>query len=659
MIATVINNSSLKTNYYSIPTATLKSGGLDLTHVTLIAAVIDPSLVGAGMSGTLDIFAKGIFFQTGIIGSATGTPSALPNVPKVVKYSASQSNTFASVLSTRDFSVAYNISRSNVAGGTISFDDASTVPVESANLSGLSTWVFRVNGTPKKVKVVVEDVNAKRSQVILPNTDNAATPYYSIPSSMLTNGGVNLSAVRYISFVVDTNLTGNGAANNGSFKVSTGGVLALFVSPSASTLPLTVLPRYPVIDKLSGSYWPTVFYQMSTNHSRLTYVMVMSSTWSGATIRFDDFGTPQVETADLSGLPSLVFGLQATPSSTYPVIPTSLKLEIKDYSSNTEHTVSVDIVGITNSRINYFKITNTLLAGIDLTKVRFISFVADSSHVASGWQSVDIWAAGLSYQRAVMGSAASNFSPMPSNPKVLVTGGSQIATSVAASTSDLTLSYNISSADYAGATIAFDNYLTQPIESADLSSLPALVFKLVSTPHDLQQENNVKLEVLDANSKKASIILKDSDHNWSYIYTNSTYTYSSNYTIPTSLITSAGVDMAHVTAINFIVDNNLTSGDNQGTFHVVTGGGLQFDDHGLAYGSATGIPTPLPNLPKVIPVGGSPASTIASTISTSDFTVTYSIANNEWSGGTILFDDYGTVPIETADLSALSSLFSG
>ena len=83
VIATAINNSATKTNYYSIPTSVLVTGGLDLTHVKLISVVVDSNATGGG-AGSLYMYK----YFLPVTGAATGTPSFLTNTPRLLQQAA-------------------------------------------------------------------------------------------------------------------------------------------------------------------------------------------------------------------------------------------------------------------------------------------------------------------------------------------------------------------------------------------------------------------------------------------------------------------------------------------------------------------------------------------------------------------------------------------
>ena len=186
--------------------------GVDRTKIQAISIYFDYKVVKG--AGSFYLFSKGQKYQRTTIGTTTGIPSTFPNTPKIIVSGGSLSNTIASTITTSNFKVTYNLVGSAAwAGGTILFDDYGTVPIESADLSGRSSLVFKVNGAPKKVKFEIEDASGANRFILslLQNTSSALTQYFTITSGEITSAGVDMAHIRDINFIVITNLTGSAA----------------------------------------------------------------------------------------------------------------------------------------------------------------------------------------------------------------------------------------------------------------------------------------------------------------------------------------------------------------------------------------------------------------------------------------------------------------
>ncbi|MBI3267051.1 MAG: hypothetical protein HYZ67_08415, partial [Chlamydiae bacterium] len=85
--------------------------------------------------------------------------------------------------------------------------------------------------------------------------------------------------------------------------------------------------------------------------------------WAGGGFTFDDFGTYDIETVDLSGFTQLVFGLKGGTDK--------VKFEIVD---GDDHKASAELSGILPDQEQVWTIPTSMLQGVNLTKVRLIYF---------------------------------------------------------------------------------------------------------------------------------------------------------------------------------------------------------------------------------------------------------------------------------------------
>ncbi|MDP3920871.1 MAG: hypothetical protein Q8R76_08715 [Candidatus Omnitrophota bacterium] len=182
---------------------------------------------------------------------------------------------------------------------------------------------------------------------------------------------------------------------------------------------------------------------------------------------------------------------------------------------------------------------------------------------------------------------------------------------------------------WAGTGFTYDDFRTGAIETGDLTRLSEFTFGLQGTI------NQLKMEIVDENDQKSFVYLtgirSDTERVW---------------TVPRSAFQN--VNMSRVRVIYFIVE-----GQNQ-TGNVTVNQYPRGSGYADIYQSEEHI-TRLPGRPRnntVIPNGAS-----ASIEDTGrGIRMTYDTGAPGWVGGGFNYDDFGTGPIETANLSGYESL---
>ncbi|MBI2166879.1 MAG: hypothetical protein HYU34_01400 [Candidatus Omnitrophica bacterium] len=151
----------------------------------------------------------------------------------------------------------------------------------------------------------------------------------------------------------------------------------------ASHLPITVFPNRPVLGifetdgELTGQQSDLV--QSSTGFVRFNYDVRPADSFAALSIQFDDFGTQAIETADLSGLPQITFGLRS--DNTCPANGTRpcLKIELED-ANQQKAIFNVQGISTVEKSFNIFRdVVHTFFPAFSLEKVRFINFVFDQN----------------------------------------------------------------------------------------------------------------------------------------------------------------------------------------------------------------------------------------------------------------------------------------
>ena len=516
--------------------------------------------------------------------------------------------------SSSNFTVSYQLpTESDWDGVMVRWDDWGPHDVSS-----ISTFVFAVRGTANKIKVEFEATNSSKSIFVLQNITNV-WQYFHIPSTSITN---DRTKMKVISFVTDSGLAGT--VKTGTYEVVVQGLTFDWRVNGSGSGAATALPNLPRVVGVGGGNTDTVI--VNTNPSVVDVSYNVHSGWSGATIAYDNPDTwPAIEYQDLSGYPSLVFGLWGDARN--------VKIEFLDRSN------AVMIAQCTNvgTTAKYYTIQLGLLTN-QLHAISAINFVVDSNLVASGnlTGQLHIRSAGLDYALQVNGTGSGSPTVLPAEPALDKVGGANSDTVLSLNSSSNFVVYYTVTSGWSGASILYDDYGTVPVEAGNLSSFGSLVFGLAGDPA------SVKCEIQDSTGRKMSA---------TFANVGSTLQY---YSISAQHITNKLVNPAAIASISFVIDEGLAGAGNLTGSLSVMSGGLKFPLQlsPLPSGTLTTLPaTPV----AVTPVGGANPDTQVDQYSSGRFRVYYSVASG-WSGASILYDDYGSVPVETGDFSGLASV---
>ena len=641
-VKTIFNLLSVSNTwqYYHIPASNIAS----IAYARTISFVADYGSVGSAKTGTIDVVVHGLTYEPIIYidpGSATNV-TWLKDGPFV----SGIDTTEVAQLSTTNFIVYYNLSTNGIGStghGAADWDAAmvswgySGTNVVFKNLSEYTSFVFAVRGTANSVKVEFQSktnastTNLVKAIAVLRSVTNT-WQYYNIPASFIdTNtGSGNLQFMQSITFVAV--YADVGTVKTGQFEVVVRG-LTYYPPLGPTNGPATVLPNQPRVIPVGGAN-PNTVVMNTTNVIDVTYNV--TNGWSGASIQYGTQGTN--DSQNLSAYTNLVFGLWGGAKK--------VKIELLDAFTNKAIFICTN-VGATVT--NYYSIDTTRIrsfANTDITNISMISFVVDKDLVTPTGNLVGnfhILSGGLYVDWYVGPSNAGPATILPNSPQVIPVGGANTNTVVVNSTNVIDVNYDLltSGGGWSGATILYDNYGTPGTkESQDLSFTNNLVFGLWGNA------KNVKIEFLDAFNKKSIVTCTNVTSSKQY------------YWINTARI-NTNADITRISSISFVVDSNLVtggSGDPSGWFHVESGGlAIHYPD--IAPTSMVSLtllpPTPL----DVIPVGGAAPGTRVEQYDSGHFRVYYSITSStNWSGASILYDDFGTETTEVGNFSTLTSV---
>lgn len=315
----------------------------------------------------------------------------------------------------------------------------------------------------------------------------------------------------------------------------------------------------------------------------------IQSGWAAGGIVYD-------QAVNLSGMHNIIVGLKGDSHR--------VKLEIKD---SLNHAVSVYLEGVDPNQEKIFAIPTSLLQGIDLTNVKYVTFIVEGENKTG-----TLW---ISRTPDPMWISAS---PALTSQDINIPGqgvdypgiNSLInVTTLEASDRGMKMVYDIP-ADGVWAGAGFMYYAPGVAVSRDLSGLSELVFGIQGTPQ------RIKLEVKDEAGKSASVYLDGIELNNEKIWS-----------IPTSDLN--GINLAKVSYLYFIVEGNNQSG----TLFVNRVKAAQW------ISPAPVVPAPpAPNLPTTgrnVYGVADPSATASVSTNATGFTLTYNTMQTTWAAVSI------------------------
>ncbi|MBI1978172.1 MAG: hypothetical protein HYS55_05415, partial [Candidatus Omnitrophica bacterium] len=246
---------------------------------------------------------------------------------------------------------------------------------------------------------------------------------------------------------------------------------------------------------------------------------------------YDNFGTVQTETFDLSGLTELDFGIRGDVSD--------IKFEITDVNNQK---VTLLLTGVTSTEERIWSIPTSMLNGIDLTQIRFISFVVDGENLQGDVEVNRITAPPvIPVSGPISPAVGLTDSQVTLVPDVPITTAESSITRI--SNELVELNYDVSgNALHSRLSVRFDDLETPyVIESTDLSFLDRLIFGVSATG-----TNQVQVEIIDASgAKSVETLVKVSEQEQFYVIDFSKL--------------NTPVDLAHIQVIRFSVNPGIVN----------------------------------------------------------------------------------------------------
>jgi len=366
-----------------------------------------------------------------------------------------------------------------------------------------------------------------------------------------------------------------------------------------------VIPGAPDPILTGGSSPNSTMTQAGAEVATIDYDVTGFGTWAGVTFNYDDFGTVPYESADLSGLTQLVFGLTSDANT--------VRFEIEDADGDRDVFTLRNVT--TSERV--YEIDVTLISSlVDLSRIRLINFVVNRNIITNGNRTgtLSVHAKGLAPSFVAQSSLidSSSFSDLIGFPERQITGGSSLQTQVIPIDSQqVDLQYGLPATDsFSGLLLAYDSFATATVETFDLSQDPNIA---VGLQGDAQ---NIRFEIEDVFGRRVNLSLE-----------GITAAQETFYQIDLSLL-AADLDLTQIRFINFVVDRNtIGGGPIQGVVHI-------------RYGTFVPDTTP----PDVIMT--SPAAT-----NNPDYTLTYTVDGDPRSESLTLTQGQNTLHREFSDLS--------
>jgi hypothetical protein len=500
----------------------LTGTGIDPAHVAQIVFTADREHMGT--SGSVAVETAGLAY-TPVISDTTPEPVTNfgAQTPVVGEVEPLGLNTVTSLIqpSANQFTAAFNLQNGGSqrwAAARIDFQSGFLFNTQSSNivlgvhLTGASYYKLEVEdseGLKVTFRVNVTNGNIRVTNAMLRSAEVA---------------GFDATQIKALVLVVD-----DPQATTGQMTVNTQGlVYTPVISPDPSQNP-SGLPGLPSgtlgQPQIATVYPPDATMEASLQPQGMSFSFINGrSGWAGGGLTFDDFGTAEYETVDLSGTGQLMFELWGT-------VPNGrIKMEIVAADDSRDW---VYLTAITTAQGNVWKVQTANFESVDLAHVRVIYFVAEGLG-QQGELHVNYLPPASSINLPVTNNFVSASSPNP-------------ATTVSGTADGIRIDFTGGSfADSAMGGWNYDNPATAGQETVDLSQQQSLIFGLSGFVHvgsnaaRNYRDNTVLFTVTDLNGQTASF------------YLNGVTTTERMFVVPTSSFSQ--LDLAHIASMKFSVD---------------------------------------------------------------------------------------------------------
>ncbi len=679
----------------------LFSPAVDRSRVTQINFIVDQTgTMPANYVGTLDL----TFANLNVTGNQAPDPNltaanvtSLPGSPSPVLVGSNHLP--GSVLtqpSSSQLNFTYNLLQNDsFAAAVLTYDDFSSPAVQTGNLSNLpnNEIIIGVSGPAGSILRIEfeEELSTPQNPIkdfLNLGPMNGAEQFYRINLNNLS--GVDLSRIKGINFVVDrfTADPANGTANRqGNFSFRLGPGLNVtgsqlpdpnLTAANISTLPLRTLSATarpgPVL--VNSSNAAASLNQSTRTEFRMNYDVTPLQSQQGVTqqfaasvVNYDDFGnddgnpatTADVETGNLTLLAGnqLIVGLTGTPGM-------GVRAVFEDINGNK------DFLNLTNLSLTeqFYRLDLSLLSGIDLTRIKGISFevngfLAQNPNIGGGPFAgfLNVKLNGLDVTGNIANDAtltAASITTLPGNPNPpgpILTGGSNPPSNVTQQTNDLvTLNYNVTPVgapdEYAGITFNYDDFTSSPLkESANFSGINEIIVGLSGTPNT-----------------RVQAVFEDAQGGRDFLNLDTITAGEQYYRLNLSLLD--GVNLSQITGISFVEDRfNVLS--FTGTLNVRLNG-LDVTGNILPNAALTAADIiTLPNNPGPVFINSASATGQVTQSSRNQARLTYdvtpvvtgtppnTVTTHQFAGMLINYDDFNSPAVESRDLSSITNFIFG
>ncbi|MFH0909467.1 MAG: hypothetical protein V1929_11965 [bacterium] len=557
---TIVRLTGMTTNgisYFQMPMSLLSAGPALIDQLTFIGFIMDQGLAGPSVenqAGAFDVYVNGLRLNLVFAPGANTQLSNLPGSPGADKFGFANFDTavYSQFGSTNHFRLSYNVATGGMTGVGMSFP----APID---LTVFTSLVFGVQGNPQSVQLEFNDndTNTATTIVRLTGMTTNGISYFQMPLSLLSLSPTLMSQITFIGFIMDQNQAGAPVNHIGAFDIYVNGLRIRPIPGAAADL--MFLPGNATVslmaDGLSMPY--QVFKPYESNFFGLVYNVATQGTFAGALINFDTGATPTQDTANLSGLTSVIFAVRgSTPS---------LKFEFNDANPTTPAVAFFYDNVTTNIAYYHLPVESLIGAGLDISNIAVIATIVDAgvAHPAvTGY--FDVFVRGLS--SAGLGAwlnlptIGPTVSTLPNSPSLSALPNSVFGTIVnQLSTQRFQVTYQnlTNNALVVGAVVSFDNTQTPQTESADLTPLNNLVIKALRSTAPGDGPLRIKVAFVDTwGSQVEGYIMS---------LTGSDQLYSMNL----SEVTRRGGDLTRVKELVFFTDRPAAGGQfTNGLFEI-------------------------------------------------------------------------------------------
>ncbi len=403
----------------------------------------------------------------------------------------------------------FNI-HSGWAGAGFSYDNGADLNALGQNI------IIGITGDSSRIKFEVVDNNGNKAFVYLDGISSTQENIYAIPLSSLQ--GVDLSSIKTMYFVIE------GENKTGTIEVSRYANPMLIESSLSLTAKDINIPGqgvgYPAIQGIAST--TSVINAESTDRGiKITYD-TQSGGWIGGGFSYTASASGAV---NISSYTQLVFSLKGSSD-----INGRIKFEIKDSSDRSAY-VYLDGIDLNTEKV--WAIPTASLGGVDLSSIKYMYFIVEGNDRA-----------GTLYVNRVKDSQwilpiTTPPDPTPNLPTTdrnifAVASSPATAAITNSSASQFTLSYNTSTAGWAGASFGYNPTINM------MSGFDRLVFRMSGSA------SRIKFEIKDGIGGKYSL------------YLDGITDFSQTWSIQKSLIN--GIDWTSIKEFNFIVEGTNQSG---------------------------------------------------------------------------------------------------